>query len=451
MMPADPSNVERAVSRTLRDSLERMQRTAKELDQAVSDFVAACASNRPANALPSMLRAQTASASLAATLEVLSRFVTSSLQPADRVFAGQSEEIETPVASVAAVEAPAQIEPPSVPPNDVAPEDVAPEDVAPEAAAPAVVAESVIAVEPAFVPPSVALDEPEAIEWPTAPESNEWSEAHESHDAPVQAEPFEADVPQEARQEVRQELRQEVPQDVEQAAQQVEAPEPHSQEIPSLTIEPPPDPALEPIVESALSQDISAMPDAVEPIATWSAPEQREEPVAPDDRAYELSDDGIVDERELTAEAAEATAIEESRIIEEAIAGGIAKMSELHVPEPVEVAQAVAFSDTPTFDIALLPEDERELHRRASRVAKVSMQDIKLLQPQQVVIGRENKDLCIRLHEEIERAHKEYGRRFKPIMSHPVDYFYDWMVEILGAGDPSALGEYPYQTPALRR
>jgi hypothetical protein len=425
MMPADPSNVERAVSRTLRDSLERMQRTAKELDQAVADFVAACASNRPANALPSMLRAQTASASLAATLEVLSRFVTSSLQPADRALSVQSERMETPVAIV---EAPAPIEPAFV---------------APETVAPAIVAESVIAVEPAFEPPSVALDEPEAIEWPTAPESNEWSEAHESHAAPVQAEPFEHEVLRDVQEDVQQEVHQE--------AQHVEVPQPQSQDAQSLTLEPPPDPALEPIVEPALSQDISAMPDAVEPVATWSAPEQIEEPDAAHDRAYELSDEGIVEDSELTAETAEATAIEESRIIEEAIAGGIAKMSELHVPEPVEVAQAVAFSDTPTFDIALLPEDERELHRRASRVAKVSMQDIKLLQPQQVVIGRENKDLCIRLHEEIERAHKEYGRRFKPIMSHPVDYFYDWMVEILAAGDPSALGEYPYQTPALRR
>jgi hypothetical protein len=147
---------------------------------------------------------------------------------------------------------------------------------------------------------------------------------------------------------------------------------------------------------------------------------------------------------------AEATADEESKIIEEAIAGGIAKMSELDVAA-LEAVQAEPVAAVVTFDISLLPDDERELHRRASRVAKVSMQDIKLLQPQQVAIGRENKDICIRLHEEIERAHKEYGRRFKPIMSHPVDYFYDWMVEILAAGDPSALGEYPYQTPALRR
>jgi hypothetical protein len=32
-----------------------------------------------------------------------------------------------------------------------------------------------------------------------------------------------------------------------------------------------------------------------------------------------------------------------------------------------------------------------------------------------------------------------------------VDYFYHWMVEVLAAGDPEALGEYPYSSPALQR
>ena len=84
-MAAEPNAVEQAVSRTLRDNLEKIQRTADELHQAVNDMVAACASSRASNALPSMMRAQTSAASLAATLEVLSRFVTSALQPAMRM------------------------------------------------------------------------------------------------------------------------------------------------------------------------------------------------------------------------------------------------------------------------------------------------------------------------------------------------------------------------------
>ena len=99
------------------------------------------------------------------------------------------------------------------------------------------------------------------------------------------------------------------------------------------------------------------------------------------------------------------------------------------------------------FDVNRLTTEEQELHRRANRVAKVSMQDIKMLNPDKVRQGRENKDLCIRLKDDIEKAHREYDRRFKPIMDHPVDYFYRWMVEILAEGDASALGEYPYAVP----
>lgn len=103
------------------------------------------------------------------------------------------------------------------------------------------------------------------------------------------------------------------------------------------------------------------------------------------------------------------------------------------------------------FDVNRLSPDEQELHRRANRVAKVSMQDIKMLRPEQVRLGRQHKDICVRLRDDIEKAHREYDRRFKPIMDHPVDYFYRWMVEILAEGDASALGEYPYATTALHR
>ncbi len=117
------------------------------------------------------------------------------------------------------------------------------------------------------------------------------------------------------------------------------------------------------------------------------------------------------------------------------------------VEPPLEIAPP---EPQPVFSLASLPADEQELHRRAYRVAKVSMQDIKLLRPEDVRVGRENKDLCIRLRDDIEKAHKEYDRRFQAIQSHPVDYFYDWMVEILAGGNPEALGAYPYPSPVLR-
>src|SRR6266478_5344516 len=83
-MAQEPSAVEQAIVRALRDNLESMKRTSDELHHAVNDVVSACASNKPTNALPALLRAQTSAASLAATLEVLSRFVTASMQTGAR-------------------------------------------------------------------------------------------------------------------------------------------------------------------------------------------------------------------------------------------------------------------------------------------------------------------------------------------------------------------------------
>jgi len=263
-MAQEPSGVEQAIVRALRDNLERIQRTADELHHAVSDVVSACASNKPTNALPSLLRAQTSAASLAATLEVLSRFVTVSMQT------GARSALEVQIADLVGKVAP---EPPPAPQRPM---------------------------------------------MPSQP------------------------VPKTAR-----------------------------------------------------------------------------APVAP------VTEGPTVAEIELHAE-----------------------------PEPLELMEptAAALASEPEFegefDVNRLSPEEQELHRRANRVAKVSMQDIKMLRPEQVRLGRQNKDLCIRLKDDIEKAHREYDRRFKPIMDHPIDYFYRWMVEILAEGDAHALGEYPYATPA---
>ena len=265
-MAQEPNAVEQAVSRALRENLERIQVTANDLHHAINDVVAACGSNRPTNALPPMLRAQTSAASLSAALEVLSRFVASSLQ------LGPRSPLEAQISSMVSAAIPAMVAP---------------------------------ATEPA----------------------------------------------------------------------------PHAAPPPRQAAPPPPPPSE---VEEVLE------------------PELAPEPVAAAKPAVRV---------EIPAE-----------------------------PEPEPEAD---------FDVNQLSTEEQELHRRANRVAKVSMQDIKMLRPEQVRLGREKKDICNRLKEDIEKAHREYDRRFKPIMDHPVDYFYRWMVEILADGDPSALGEYPYATPSV--
>ena len=272
-MAQEPNTVEQAVSRALRENLERIQRNADELHQAVGDIVAACASTKPTNALPSMLRAQTSAASLSAALEVLTRFVTMAVQP------GQRSPLETQIAHLI----------------------------------------STVAVEPAT----------EALR------------PHPSAPTPMAQEPAPASV--------------------------------------QATVHAPPQVEPQPLIE------LEAEPEAIQLI----------DPQAP----------AVLPEAEFEGD----------------------------------------------FDVNQLTPEEQELHRRANRVAKVSMQDIKMLRPEQVRLGREKKDLCIRLKDDIEKAHREYDRRFKPIMDHPVDYFYRWMVEILADGDAHALGEYPYATPARHR
>jgi hypothetical protein len=260
-MAQEPTPVEQAIARALRDNLERLQRAAEEMHHAVNDVVSACASNRPTNALPPLLRAQTAAASLNASLDVLARFVTVALQPSVRSpFEAEIARLSSAVAVEAPPAAPAPVRPTPAQPTPMA------------------------------TPP-----------------------------APVQEQRY---------------------------------------------VQPPPPPV--PVVQARLE------------------------------------------------------------------------------PEPLPPAAAEAGSLSAEFDVNQLSAEEQELHRRANRVAKVSMQDIKMLRPEQVRLGRQNKDICVRLKDDIEKAHREYDRRFKPIMDHPVDYFYRWMVEILAEGDSSALGEYPY-------
>jgi hypothetical protein len=260
-MPPEPSAVDLAIARALRDNLERIQRSSDELQQAVNDVIAACSSSKPTNALPPLLRAQTSAASLAAAFEVLSRFIAMTMQPGPR---SPFEEKITQAIGVVAPEAPA-----------------------------------------APVRPSPRVPEPQAADpattVPVEPPAHDFASTHPSQTS-IELET--ADVPVGAKTE---------------------------------------------------------------------------------------------------------------------------------------------------FDINQLTAEEQELHRRANRVAKVSMQDIKMLRPEQVRLGREHKDICIRLKDDIEKAHREYDRRFKPIMDHPVDYFYRWLVEILADGDPSSLGEYPYATASKSR
>ncbi|HET6143464.1 MAG TPA: hypothetical protein VFE02_08130 [Candidatus Acidoferrales bacterium] len=356
-MAAEPNAVEQIVSRTLRDNLEKIQRSVDELHQAVNDMASACASSRAGNALPAMVRAQTTAASLSATLEVLSRLVTGALQP--------PVQVQTEPQALRMPEIKFQAEPPVHAPVDV----------------------------PVKVPVSV-------FEQPPIPPPHPIEHIMWAPPAPVAPMPSVAEIFK--------------PVEEPQAISERPPAEPAAPVTPAVSVT-----AVVPDVPS-VSVPVSAVPAAIEP---GPAPLPEAE-VAHDVAPVALP----VPEPDFD------------------LNFPVAAHAELESPAPIERVEA-----GPVFNLDVLAPEEQELHRRAFRVAKVSMQDIRMLRPEDVRAGRENKDLCFRLRDDIEKAHKEYDRRFQSIQSHPVDYFYDWMVEILGGGDPQTLGEYPYPSAVLRR
>jgi hypothetical protein len=312
-----------------------------------------------------MIRAQTAAASLAASLEVLARFVTAALQPELRSAAEQR--VEQSILS-------------RVPETQAQP-----------------LAHPVTEVASATPPPQSATWTPPAPEPVSAPVISE---------AVMKSQP--AETVEERRASDM----------MEEGAPIIASAAPSIQEFEAAPV------ISEAVMESqpAEAGEDRRQPDMMEEGTPAAAA------VPPAIPAAEFSDTGLASDSPVHLEP------------------DLAPVGETAAPPPFKEFPPAAEA----FDISKLPAGEQELHRRANRVAKVSMQDIRMLRPNDVKSGKEHKDLCHRLRDDIERAHKEYDRRFQSILGHPVDYFYDWMVEILADGDPGALGEYPYPSPVLR-
>jgi hypothetical protein len=135
----------------------------------------------------------------------------------------------------------------------------------------------------------------------------------------------------------------------------------------------------------------------------------------------------------------------EPAVVEEAppaVAEEPAAKVEEPAPEVAAPAAAVAVDS--------LPEDLQALHKKAKRFAKVTVQELFMYKKDEVIKGREHKDLYDRFKEEIDKSKALYDKRFEKIAAHNADYLYDELVRVLAEKDPSALGNYPY-TPALQR
>jgi hypothetical protein len=90
-----------------------------------------------------------------------------------------------------------------------------------------------------------------------------------------------------------------------------------------------------------------------------------------------------------------------------------------------------------------LPADQRQLHMRAQRFARVTLAEMQLARPEAFRAGREQGDLYLFLKREIDKARESYRKQFMTISS-MVDYFHQELIQTAAAGDEQKLGaDYP--------
>lgn len=155
---------------------------------------------------------------------------------------------------------------------------------------------------------------------------------------------------------------------------------------------------------------------------------------------------------EIAEEPAEvATAVEESPAVEEEVAAPVEEAPAMEEPvaeaPPMEEAPPAPAPAAAPVDVESLPDELKELHKKAKRRARVIVQDLLMYKKKEITEGLKNRDLYQRLKDEIDRSKAEYDRRFEKIAEHNVDYLYEEIVRVLTKDDPGALGDYPYSTP----
>ncbi len=83
---------------------------------------------------------------------------------------------------------------------------------------------------------------------------------------------------------------------------------------------------------------------------------------------------------------------------------------------------------------------ESALHEEARRLARLLVSEIKLYNEDQVEEGRHNRDIYLRLKEDIDRSRQIYEERVHESVRNTTDYFQQELLRSLAGGDPRALG-----------
>ena len=101
-------------------------------------------------------------------------------------------------------------------------------------------------------------------------------------------------------------------------------------------------------------------------------------------------------------------------------------------PAAVEEAPATAPAAPvgEPVDVDSLPEELQQLHKKAKRFAKITVQELLMYHKDEVNKGRENKDLYHRLKDDIDKSKAVYDKRYEKIATHNIDYLYQELVRV---------------------
>ena len=112
-------------------------------------------------------------------------------------------------------------------------------------------------------------------------------------------------------------------------------------------------------------------------------------------------------------------------------------------PPPSEFkSQKVA---TPEFDTTGSGAEDDPSIKKAKRVARVLVSDLKLYNEDAVVAGKKNHDLYNRLREDIDRSYKHYEERVAGLVpNNEINFFKEEIIRQLGDGDASTVGPMPF-------
>lgn len=131
--------------------------------------------------------------------------------------------------------------------------------------------------------------------------------------------------------------------------------------------------------------------------------------------------------------------------------GGEGASPDPFVPVPVGLmsvngdgAPAVAVLPERSFNWDDLTQEQRELHMRAQRFARVQVAEMRLYKDDAVKAGRRDSNIYLRLRGEIDEARERYLAQFLDGQQHMRDYLHGELVETLAIDNPQLMGpDYP--------